>query len=59
MKNNSLHIKYQPDLSTKKSAERFRCTSLAGAKKAIGKKNKENIKTAVFTDHKGQQTKVK
>lgn len=39
-----------------KPTESFRCTSLTGAQKAINKRNKEAVISAVFTDKSGNQT---
>lgn len=59
MKNNSLHITYVADAQMLKTQERMRSTSLGGALLALGKKIKETIKKAVFTDHRGISTVLK
>jgi len=59
MKNNSLHITYTADANMIKTAERMRSTSVKGARRALGKKNPETIKKAIFTDLNGNATVLK
>ena len=68
MKPNTLHYTFkEPIVRQKKTEDRPRlitcmsmcCTSFEGARRILGKRNKENIKKAIFTNKYGTTEKLK